>query len=612
MSISVSGKANQTIGGVKNFIRPAKPVDYLVAIGFALVSVGIRALIEPVAAGVAYLIIALPAVFFAGIYCGILPGLLASILDAVAFEVLFLHGVIFETPPLSHQQLDLLLYFPACGLMLGAAHFLRNAIMEVAIGEDRLREVFRQIPGAAAILQAPDGKLLLHSDHSDEILGHSPSEFKSFQTLADYHGFHDDGRPYAPEEYPIVRALQTGEIVNAEKLRYSHPNGHTMVLEVYAGPVRAPDGKIIASVGTAFDITRRVEAERRLRESEELYKTTSARLRVAIEAGGLGMWEMDLATKRSRWDEKMTAMLDLGPGPTEIDYADAARFFEPGNRDEARKVFAQAMAEGGDYGVEVRGRTAKGEERWFVIRGKALPEEDIAIGVLRDVTNRKRREAALHEALETRALLIREADHRIKNSLQLVISLLRLQGNSISDPDAKEALSVAITRVNAVADAHFALQQSTDLRTIAVGPMIEELCTRFATLNPAITISCDVDTGIALDANQAISLGLILSEILTNALRHGFDPGTAGTIAVEGREIENALELQIADSGKGFSMTTERKGLGSTIIRSLCAQMEARMEMESQPQTGTRIRLSVPLLSLDEEWDEMARSSVDD
>jgi PAS domain S-box-containing protein len=611
MSKSVSGKAKSATGDPKNFIRPVKTVDYLVAIGFALVSVGIRALIEPVAAGVAYLIVALPAVFFAGIYCGILPGLLAAILDALVFEIVFLHGAIFETPPLTHQQLDLLLYFPACGLMLGAAHFLRNAILNVAIGEERLKEVFRQIPGAAAILEAPSGKLVLNSDNSDDILGHEPPVFKSFQAMADYHGFHEDGRPYAPEEYPIVRAL-TGETINAEHLRYTHPNGHTMVLEVYAGPVRAPDGKIIASVGTAFDITRRLEAERRLRESEELYKTTSERLRVAIEAGGLGMWEMDLATKRSRWDEKMTAMLELDPGPMEIDYADAARFFEPDNRDEARKVFAQAMAEGSDYGVEIRGRTAKGEERWFVIRGKALPEEDIAIGVLRDVTNRKRREAALHEALETRALLIREADHRIKNSLQLVISLLRLQCNGISDADAKEALSVAVTRVNAVADAHFALQQSTDLRTIVVGPMIEELCARFATLNPAVKITCDLDTGIALDANQAISLGLILSEILTNALRHGFDPGTVGTIHVEGRERENTLELQIADSGKGFSMTTERKGLGSTIVRSFCAQMGTRMEMESQPQAGTRIRLSIPLLPPDEGRDGIARSSIDD
>jgi PAS domain S-box-containing protein len=495
--------------------------------------------------------------------------------------------------------------------MLGAAHFLRNAILNVAIGEERLKEVFRQIPGAAAILEAPGGKLVLNSENSDDILGHEPPVFKSFQAMADYHGFHEDGRQYRPEEYPIVRAL-TGEIVNAEHLRYKNPNGHTIDLEVYAGPVRAPDGKIIASVGTAFDITRRLEAERRLRESEELYKTTSERLRVAIEAGGLGMWEMDLATKRSRWDEKMTAMLELDPGPMEIDYADAAHFFEPDNRDEARKIFAQAMAEGSDYGVEIRGRTAKGEERWFVIRGKALPEEDIAIGVLRDITNRKQREVALHEALEMRALLIREADHRIKNSLQLVISLLRLQGNSISDPDAKDALSVAITRVNAVADAHFALQQSTDLRTIAVSPMIKELCERFGTLNPAVKITCDLDTGIALDANQAISLGLILSEILTNALRHGFDPGTVGTIHVEGRERENTLELQIADSGKGFSMTTERKGLGSTIVRSFCAQMGTRMEMESQPQAGTRIRLSIPLLPPDEGRDGIARSSIDD
>ena len=109
---------------------------------------------------------------------------------------------------------------------------------------------------------------------------------------------------------------------------------------------------------------------------------------------------------------------------------------------------------------------------------------------------------ALETSIARRDLLVREADHRIKNSLQLVTSLLRLQIGRSEDQAIKTALLSAVARVDAVADAHLALQVSSDLRTIEVNQMCEDLCRRLGSLNPNVTMRCHSRLELWLDAEQ--------------------------------------------------------------------------------------------------------------
>ena len=103
--------------------------------------------------------------------------------------------------------------------------------------------------------------------------------------------------------------------------------------------------------------------------------------------------------------------------------------------------------------------------------------------------------AKLQETLDSRDMLAREADHRIKNSLQLVSAFLRLQVNKVSDAAAKSAIEAAMARVGAVADAHLALQSGRDLRTIECDQMLEDLCRRLALLNSDISLKCSANVG---------------------------------------------------------------------------------------------------------------------
>lgn len=210
---------------------------------------------------------------------------------------------------------------------------------------------------------------------------------------------------------------------------------------------------------------------------------------------------------------------------------------------------------------------------------------------------RGRRETELREALDARALLQREADHRIKNSLQLVASLLSLQRSRLTDPEAIIALDGAIGRVNAIAETHRALHQSRDMRTINFGEMLGDLASHIATLRPGIEIRCEVDDALELDAERAIPLGLIVSELLTNALLHAYPATGSGVVRARAQREGEDIVVTVQDYGVG--MATQPGGmraLGEMIIRALCRQFGIEPETRSAQGAGTVVTLRLPRL----------------
>jgi two-component sensor histidine kinase len=252
----------------------------------------------------------------------------------------------------------------------------------------------------------------------------------------------------------------------------------------------------------------------------------------------------------------MAAMLGMEPRAVLLSEAEVRRFIHPDDYAPIRARMQAAMATGGAYGEECRMVTTQGEVRWIVSRGAVMPDMRKAIGVIRDVTLRREREDALRAALEARDLLMREADHRIKNSLQLVASLLSIQLSKAEDGASRQALASAIARVRAIANTHLALERSPDLRMVDVDTMVSELCARVGELNPAVEIRFRGHACANLDAEQAIPLGLIASELLTNALRHAFSPGQPGLVTLTIGRDQHGISLVVADNGKGFAVAS--------------------------------------------------------
>lgn len=218
-----------------------------------------------------------------------------------------------------------------------------------------------------------------------------------------------------------------------------------------------------------------------------------------------------------------------------------------------------------------------------------------AANLLGLAVERARREAELHAAFDRHDSLMREADHRVKNSLQLVASLLTLQRGRMSSPDAAEALDDAVARVHAIARAHRALLQGRDLRTLPLDEMVRDLCAHLGQLSPQVQVRCAASDGLEMDAERAIPLGLIVSELLTNAVRHAYPEGAPGEVTVTAARSNGCISIVVADAGIGApAEPPASRSLGSTIVQALARQIGARLDVASAPGQGTIVTLLLP------------------
>jgi two-component sensor histidine kinase len=223
------------------------------------------------------------------------------------------------------------------------------------------------------------------------------------------------------------------------------------------------------------------------------------------------------------------------------------------------------------------------------------------VGLLRDLREKHDR---LAQSLAEKEVLIQELHHRVKNNLQVIASLLRLQAKAASDETAIAVLRESQLRVEAIAMIHEQLYQSPDLREVDLAQQANLLLTNLfhafgvdpARLSGRVVV-CPRPEGapLVLGVDQAVPVGLILNELISNALKHAFPGGRAGSIRVEAQARENNVELAVIDDGVGIPedlATRKGKSLGLQIVEILARQLKGTWELKRE--AGTTFRLSFP------------------
>jgi two-component sensor histidine kinase len=213
--------------------------------------------------------------------------------------------------------------------------------------------------------------------------------------------------------------------------------------------------------------------------------------------------------------------------------------------------------------------------------------EDLrALNERRDLERAKR---ALEAEVAQKELLLKEVNHRIKNSLQIVASILHLQRGHVQNAEAHAALQDASARVRAIAAVHERLYAGKDIRTVPLGAFLASLCSNIGdALGRADAVRVD-PASVEVPTDVAIPLALIVNELLTNALKYGRAPYHVVLKAPEGR-----LVLAISDAGPGPAKDERRKGLGSQIVEALTRQLAATIETFHRAE-GYLVQLTVPL-----------------
>lgn len=219
-------------------------------------------------------------------------------------------------------------------------------------------------------------------------------------------------------------------------------------------------------------------------------------------------------------------------------------------------------------------------------------------GLLGIAIERQQADAKLARAMEYQALLTREMSHRVKNSLTSVVSLLRVQARSAQSEDIAQALDDASSRVETIAQVHDHLWRGDAISFIELSDFVGELCKKMNETVPALTITCNADA-LVLSADNAVPLGLLINELVTNASKYAY-PAGVGVIAVSAHKRDQNLEIEVSDQGiglpDGFVIDQQRKSLGFRLITGFVRQLGGRLLIEKNEPSGVRFTVEMPML----------------
>lgn len=196
-----------------------------------------------------------------------------------------------------------------------------------------------------------------------------------------------------------------------------------------------------------------------------------------------------------------------------------------------------------------------------------------------------------------RDLLLAEFDHRTKNNFMVVASLLQMQRRRAQDQQTKDALTDAAQRILGVAAAHRHLyRHADDPGQVEMKTYLENLCASLADalfLHGDVQIVCKIEQTI-LPSDRAVSLGLIVNELVTNAAKHAFVDRPRGEIVVEFSSESGKSVLTVADDGRGFPQENRADGLGAGLVDAFAAQAGARIRRDSS-ENGARVTIEMEI-----------------
>jgi PAS domain S-box-containing protein len=226
------------------------------------------------------------------------------------------------------------------------------------------------------------------------------------------------------------------------------------------------------------------------------------------------------------------------------------------------------------------------EARVAILETATSPQPMIVL-TLHDVTAQRENDLKMQASLREKEVLLREVYHRVKNNLQVVQSLLKMQARTMPEGETRSAIETTVQRVHAMALVHERLYQMKDLASLSLSTYLRDLFSGVVesnSLHPG-QIEFRLDTEeIPLGLDLAVPFGLLANELLSNCIKHGFANGKKGTIAVSIRRVPGAVRLIVQDNGAGLPEgfdAAHTKSMGLKLAASLAHQLGGRLDFTS-------------------------------
>jgi PAS domain S-box-containing protein len=216
---------------------------------------------------------------------------------------------------------------------------------------------------------------------------------------------------------------------------------------------------------------------------------------------------------------------------------------------------------------------------------------------IEDVTERVRLEREHAIAHEHIGMLLQELTHRVKNSLQIIAAMVMIEARSHKSGEGKGALERVSHRIDALGHLYAKLSKADTVEAVDAATYLDELCRDLISSvhredGTSIVLKTDIESEL-LPTDRAIPIGLIVNELVTNAVKYAFPGETRGTVLVTLKRLPGELRLTVADDGQGLDPRRTDSGLGGRLIEGFAHQLGGQVERESNSQ-GTTVRLILP------------------
>jgi len=351
-------------------------------------------------------------------------------------------------------------------------------------------------------------------------------------------------------------------------------------------------GCVLAAVR---DIGERKRMEETLRESEERFQQVAEH---ALE----WIWEVDAHGLYTYASPALGKILGYAPEEL-VGKKHFYDLFHPEDRERLKKTAFEVFAQKESFREFVNRNAHKnGNIVWLTTSGVPILDENGNLlgyrGADTDITERKRAEEQLKASLREKEVLLKEIHHRVKNNMQVISSLLNLQSRQIEDEQTREIFRDTRSRVTSMAMVHEQLYQSPDLARVDFAKHVRSLASylfrSYGDASRAVVFQEDIED-VDLTLDTAIPCGLIINELVSNALKHAFPDGRKGEIRVGLRFADDRFTLVVADNGIGLPADMDFRvtnTMGLQVVTTLARQLDGKIELDRHEGTAFKITFS--------------------